>query len=280
VTPATSIASRHATVLAVTSGKGGVGKTNVVVNVAVALARLGYRIGVLDADFGLGNVDVLLGLTPTSHVGHLLSGEKPLRDVVVGGPRGVKVVPAGSGLRSLTALSATQRQRLQDAVADLRVGLDFLVIDTASGISDNVVETVRLAERIVVVTSLEPSSIVDAYALIKVITAAAPSIEIGLTVNGARDAVEAGVAFRQLHVAAMRFLGRAISFYGFILEDPALRDALLVQRAMVEHSPESPASRCYRSLASRLAGLGPVPAVVRPEMRPAETAAIEVPQCA
>src|SRR5690348_11957949 len=127
-----------ATVIAVTSGKGGIGKTNVVVNLAVALARLGHRVGVLDADFGLGNVDVLLGLTPSAHVGHVLAGEKTLNDVMLQGPLGVRIIPASSGLQSLTSLTSVQRGRLTEALDKLRTELDFLIIDTASGISDNV----------------------------------------------------------------------------------------------------------------------------------------------
>jgi flagellar biosynthesis protein FlhG len=255
----TTIASApRATVVAVTSGKGGVGKTNVAVNVAVSLARLGYRVGVLDADFGLGNIDVLLGLTPSAHVGHVVAGEKALADVVVQGPLGVRIIPASSGLQSLTALSATQRARLTDALDEARRDLDFLFIDTAAGISDNVLQMLTWAGRVVIVTSLEPSAIVDAYAVTKVLSTADATKEIGVVVNGVRTADEAGLAFRQIQTAARRFLGRHVAYYGYVCNDPAMRDALLEQRALVECFPESPASRCYRVVASRLAGLGPV----------------------
>lgn len=245
-------------VLAVTSGKGGVGKTHVVVNLAVALARLGYRAGIIDADFGLGNVDVLLGLTPECHIGHLVSGEKALADVVIPGPFGVQIIPASSGLRSLTALTASQRARLNDALAQIQAGLDFLLIDTAPGISDNVIEVLLLAERVILVTSLEPAAVVDAYATAKVLSGSAPEKEIGVVVNAVRDAREAELAFRQLDLAATRFLGRSLRYYGFIADDPAVRDAVLAQRAIVDHRPKSQASRCFRILASRIAGFGPV----------------------
>ncbi len=151
-----------ATVLAITSGKGGVGKTNVGVNLAVALQARGFRTGILDADFGLGNVDVLLGLTPDAHVGHLVAGEKTLQDVFVDGPQGVRIIPASSGIQSLTALNAVQRDRLFKAVDRACEELDFLLIDTASGISDNVMHMLGIAQRVVLVTSLEPSAVVDA----------------------------------------------------------------------------------------------------------------------
>jgi flagellar biosynthesis protein FlhG len=252
-----------ATILAVTSGKGGVGKTSITVNVALSLARLGYRVGVVDADFGLGNVDVMLGLTPQSHIGHLLLGDRSLSDIVMTGPLGIQVIPASSGLQSLTTMTSSQRTRLHEALDRFRAGLDFLLIDTAAGISDNVIETLRLAERVALVTSLEPSAVVDAYATAKVLTQTSPSTEIGVVVNAVRDGDEAALTFRQLDIAATRFLGRSLRYYGFITEDRAVRDSVLLQRAVVDHQPQAAASRCFRILASRLAGLGRGPGGLR-----------------
>jgi flagellar biosynthesis protein FlhG len=249
---------KSASVIAIASGKGGVGKTNVAVNLSVALARLGHRVGLFDADFGLGNVDVLLGLTPEYHLGHLLAGEASLEQLLLSGPAGVQIVPASSGLRSLTALSAAQRAILGSAFDRLCASLDFLLIDTASGISDNVVDAMLLAGRVVIVTSVEPAAIVDAYATVKVLTAAAPAMEIGIVVNNVRSGEDASLAYRQLDVAANRFLARSLKYYGFIAEDRAVRDAVLIQRSIVDHLPQAEASRCFRILAARIAGLGPV----------------------
>jgi len=269
----------RATVLAVTSGKGGVGKTNVTINVAIAMARLGLRVGVLDADFGLGNIDVLLGIAPGAHVGHLVAGEKKLQDVVVRGPHGITIIPASSGLQSMTSLTGLQRERLLAALDLACRELDFLLIDTAAGISDNVMEMLKLAERVVLVTSLEPSAIVDAYALTKVLTGADAAKEIGVVVNGAKTAEEAGLAYRQIETATRRFLKRSVAYYGHIADDPAVRESVLVQRAIVDHLPQSPASRCYRIVASRLAGLGPAHGGLRLAARGVASAE-GVPQCA
>ena len=269
-----------ATVLAVTSGKGGVGKTNVTVNVGLSLARLGYRVGILDADFGLGNVDVMLGLTPHCHIGHVLIGEKPLAEIVMTGPLGIQVIPASSGLQSMTTMTASQRMKLRDVLDEFRSQLDFLLIDTAAGISDNVVETLCLAERVALVTSLEPSAVVDAYATAKVLTQTSPATEIGVVVNAVRDGDEAGLAFKQLDVAASRFLGRSLRYYGFVAEDRAVRDSVLVQRAVVDHLPQAVASRCFRILASRLAGLGRGPGGLRLAVGAAVPSGSEVSQCA
>jgi len=256
--------SSRGTILTITSGKGGVGKTSVVINLALSLARLGHRVGILDADFGLGNVDVLLGMTPQHHLGDYLIGEKTLDEITIPGPLGVRIIPAGSGVRSLTALGRDQWTQLSSVIRTISRDLDYLLLDTAAGISDNVVEPLLMAERILVVTSFEPAAVVDAYALIKIATRAEPAKEIGLVVNGARDADEAAAVFRQLDVAASRFLQRSLRYYGYIVADTSVREAALGQRAVVEQAPHAPASRCFRILASRLAGLTPLGGARKP----------------
>jgi flagellar biosynthesis protein FlhG len=163
--------------------------------------------------------------------------------------------------------------------------LDFLLIDTAAGVSDNVVELLLSAQRVLVVTSSEPSAMVDAYAMIKVLTANDQAKEIALLVNGTRDGDEAEMVFRQLEVATSRFLQRELRYFGFVPFDPAVREAVLVQRPIVDHRPQSPASRCFRMLAWKIAGLAPiggpglrlVPSAAQPR---AEGARAEVERCA
>lgn len=271
----------EALVLAVTSGKGGVGKTNLSINLAVSLTRLGHRVAIVDADYGLGNVDVMLGLTPEVHVAHILSGEKRLSEVLVDGPCGVKVLPAGSGLPQMTALSAEQRERLAGAIRQARASFDYVIIDTAAGISDNVVETLKLSEQVLLVTSLDPAALVDAYALAKVLWKASSAARIGLVVNGARDGVQGRLAFRQIDLAAECFLRRRFTYLGFIPDDPSVRDATTMQRPVVEHTPQAPASRGFRLLATRVASLHTGPGGLR-LVAPAGGDEIpgEVPRCA
>jgi flagellar biosynthesis protein FlhG len=273
-------ADRQGIVLAVTSGKGGVGKTNLSINLAVGLTQLGHRVAVVDADYGLGNVDVMLGLTPEVHVAHLLSGEKALADVLVEGPAGVFVLPAGSGVQPLTALDAEQRGRLTAAIQQARALFDYVIVDTAAGISDNVVEMLKLSEQVLLVTSLDPAALVDAYAVAKVLWKAADSARIGLIVNGVRDGVEGRLAFRQIDLAAERFLGHRLVYLGFIPDDPSVREATTLQRPVVEHLPQAAASRNFRLLATRISSMGAGPGGLRLVPTAGTGVPGEVPQCA
>ena len=274
----------RATRIAVTSGKGGVGKTSLTINLAVAMARLGHRVGILDADFALGNVDVLLGLTPERHLGAVLDGVTSVAEVALDGPSGVRIIPAGSGVRTLTALDERQWSRLVGAVDETGRDLDFLLFDTATGIGDNVLDIVGLSDYVLVVTSYEPASVVDAYAVIKLVIAADVTKPIGVVVNSARDAEEGGLVFRQISLAADRFLGRSLRYDGHVLDDRSIKDSALAQMPLVGSELQGPAAACIRRLAARLAATrpsgagpwapGPVP------VQPAATPGVEAPRCA
>lgn len=268
-----------ATVIAVTSGKGGVGKTNVAINVGVALARLGYRTGVIDADFSLGNVDVLLGLSGEHHLGHVMTGQRSLREVALTGPQGLQIFPASSGVQSLATLSAGQHGTLTEAVRDVRGTFDFLLVDTAPGISEGVLQAVGIADQVLLVASMEPAGLVDAYATIKVLNSRLPGVSIGVVINGVADAGEAQLAFRQLDTAADRFLKRSLRYLGFVNRDPLVQESVLAQRPIVDHNPQAPASRCFRILASRIAGLAPGHGRGT-HIGARRASAVEMPQCA
>jgi len=272
--------------IAVTSGKGGVGKTSVAINLAVALARLHRRVALVDADFTLGNVDIRLGLTPATHMGHVLDGACPIEDITVEGPFGIEIMPSGSGIRDLDVLNETQWTRLSAALAAAARGRDFLIVDTATGVGDSVIELIGLTDYALVVTTHEPAALVDAYAVIKLLTVAHRVRQIGVLVNAARDERQADVVFRQLSRAAERFLGRTLRNDGFIVDDPHVRAAALGHVPLADGALGGPASRCFRRLASRLAtwrpivpGPGPASPAV-PGLHTGATAMSEAARCA
>lgn len=276
-------APRGATRIAVTSGKGGVGKTSLTINLAVALARLGHRVGILDADFGLGNIDVMLGLTPEEHLGAVLDGSRRVSDVTLEGPSGVRIIPAGSGVRALTSIDDDRWMRLVGAVDEAGRDLDFLLMDTATGIADAVLDVIGLADYVLVVTSYDPAAVVDAYAVIKLVSAANATQPIGVVVNSARSAEEGGLVFRQISLAADKFLGRSLRYDGHVLEDRRVKESVFAQAPFVGAGATGPATGCIRRLASRLTaarstGAGPWPE--RPSPSGGATGSMEAPRCA
>ncbi|HSX78619.1 MAG TPA: MinD/ParA family protein [Candidatus Saccharimonadia bacterium] len=239
-------------VLSFTSGKGGVGKTHIVVNLAYALQSLGARVMLLDADLGLANVDVLLGLAPRFTIQDVLEGHKTLEDVLVTGPAGMLILPAGSGVPELADLNEAQRLQLLTALETLEQEIDFLLIDTGAGISANVMYFNMAAQDIVVVVTPEPTSITDAYALMKVLCTKYDEKHFKVIMNNVADANEAKEAFRRLHLVAERFLNISIDYLGFILHDKSFSQAVRQQRALLEIYPSSVAAPGFRILAQQL----------------------------
>ncbi len=240
-------------ILAVTSGKGGVGKTNVVANLGACLSELGKKVVVLDADFGLANIDVLLGLAPRFHLGHVLFGNKTLTEIMVQGPKGMRIIPASSGLQRLSELSLAQRDLLVDSFTSLDADTDYLIIDTAAGISRNVIHFLLSAQDVIVVSAPEPTAIVDAYAVVKIILTEDPEKRVHALINSVQCASEAFDVFRQINSVVKRFLNREISFMGHIEKDPHLSQAVRSQVLVTHRYPNSPASRCFRELAQMIA---------------------------
>ncbi len=236
-------------VVAVTSGKGGVGKTNVSVNLACALADRGRRVLLLDADLGLANVDVLLDLQPRYHLGHVLAGEVDLESVILTGPRGVKVVPAASGVRRLAALSAAEYAGIIQAFSGLSLPVDTLIVDTPAGISDNVAHFCLAAQEVLVVVCDEPTSITDAYALIKVLSRDHGLQRFRVLVNQAASVADGREVYRRLNAACGHYLDIALHLAGVVPHDDSLRRAVQRQRAVVDAYPRSPAASAFRRLA-------------------------------
>jgi flagellar biosynthesis protein FlhG len=239
--------------LAITSGKGGVGKTTVVANLALALARGGLRVTVLDADLGLANLDVLLGLTPKKTIEHFFREEIPMEEIVLEGPLGIRLVPAGSGLPELTDLSQAELLRFVDGLRSLRRECDVLLIDTSAGIGDQVSRMLFLADRTILVTWPEPTALVDAYAALKVALRHRADARIGLVVNGTKGAEEARRIHERLETASRKFLGRSIELEGHVVLDDAVVQSSRRQQPVVLTSPMAPSSQCFDQLASRIA---------------------------
>ncbi len=241
-------------VLAVTSGKGGVGKTNVSVNLACALADLGQHVLLLDADLGLANVDVLLDLHPRYHLGHVLAGEVELDAIVLEGPRGVRVVPAASGVRRLAHLSTAEYAGIIQAFSSLRWPVDTLVVDTPAGISDNVAHFCRAAQEVLVVVCDEPTSITDAYALVKVLSRDHGIRRFRILVNQAASVADGREVYRKLDAVCARFLDDAtLELAGIVPHDDYLRRAVQRQRAVVDAYPRSAAAGAFRRIAREVA---------------------------
>ena len=240
-------------VIAVTSGKGGVGKTNVVANLAYSLCRLKRRVVILDADMGLANLDVLLGLIPKYTIQHIFTGERSLEEIMVEGPGGVRILPASSGIQELTELTSQQRMTLLSQFESLSEQTDVLLIDTPAGISSNVMFFNTLANEIVVVASPEPTSITDAYAMIKVLSTRYGEKYFHLLVNFARSESEGLEVYRQLSTVTERFLNLSIRYLGFIPVDTHMQKAVKRQRAVAELFPNCTASRGFLGLAEKIA---------------------------
>ena len=238
-------------VIAITSGKGGVGKTNVSVNLAVALSDAGKRVMLLDADLGLANVDVLLGLKPDSNLSHVIDGKRTLEEVIVKGPSDILVVPAASGVKRLAELSVMENAGLIRAFSELNHDVDTLIIDTAAGINESVTSFSRAAQEVVVVVCDEPASITDAYALIKVLNTEYAIQHFRVLANQAHSAQEGRELFNKISRVTDRYLDVTLEFMGVIPYDDYLRKAVRKQRAVVQAFPRSRSAMAFKNLAQK-----------------------------
>ena len=246
------VAPRPVRVVAVTGGKGGVGKTNVSVNLAVALAELERRVMLLDADLGLANVDVVLGLHPPFDLSHVVRGERELQEIVMQGPGGIRVIPGASGLRQMAALSETEHAGLIQAFSDLGADLDTLVVDTAAGISDTVISFARAAHEILVVVCDEPASLTDAYAIIKLLNRDHGQTRFRVLANMVQSNQEGHELYNKLCRVTDRYLDVMLGYMGSIPHDDLLRKAVRGQRAVVQAYPRSRVAQAFRSLARKI----------------------------
>lgn len=239
-------------VISVTSGKGGVGKTNLVSNLALSLSRLGQSVLILDADMGLANIDIMLGLQPKYTIRDVLNGSRRLDEILLNGPEGVCVIPSASGIESVSLLSASERQLLVSAVEELSVNFDYLLIDTSAGISSDVMYFNSVSNEIIVVITAEPTSLTDAYAVIKVLTSKYKERRFNIVANDVVDDVEGRRAFGRLQKATDRYLQTQLRYLGSIPTDSHVSDSICAQRALIELFPSSPAGMALSSLARKI----------------------------
>lgn len=237
-------------VICVTSGKGGVGKTNIVTNLGYALAKAGKKVLILDADLNLANVDILLGLTPRYNLHHVFMGEKTLQEVLVQGPEGLLILPASSGIMELADLTEQQRLYFLAEMSALAQKIDIMLIDTAAGINNNVIYfNLAARERIIILTP-EPTSLTDAYALVKVLSSRHDVKKFRILVNLARSEKEALAVFRKLSIVADRFLDSlSLDYLGYIPYDSKLPTAVREQRLVSDIFPDAPSSKMFSKLA-------------------------------
>ncbi|MEJ1961936.1 MAG: MinD/ParA family protein [Gammaproteobacteria bacterium] len=251
--------SQPVRVIAVTGGKGGVGKTSVSVNLATGLANAGRRVVLLDGDLGLANVDVLLGLSPRYTLAHVLSGERTLDEIMVTAKQGFKIVPAASGAADLAGMGGAGHLGLVQAFSSIATRLDVLIIDTAAGIAPGVLQFSQAAQHVLVVVTDEPASITDAYALMKVLSRNHGVKRFRVVANMSRAAGEGETLFNKLERVTSRFLDVILEYAGDIPDDEHMRRAIKLQRPVLDAHPASPAARAFKKLAAS-ADTWPVPA--------------------
>ena len=239
-------------VITVASGKGGVGKTNVSVNLAISLSKLGGRVLLMDADMSLANVDIMLGLQTKYNLSHVLDGEKTLREVIVDGPGGIKIIPAASGVKRMAQLSARENAGIINAFSELSDELDVLIVDTAAGIADSVVSYCRAAQEVIVVVCDEPASITDAYALIKVLSRDYQVSRFRLVANMSRSPAHSQRLYEKFSRVCEQFLRVHIDYFGTVPFDQALRDAVQKQIPVTLSQPASPSAQAFRDMAKKL----------------------------
>ena len=237
----------NARVIAVTSGKGGVGKTNIVANLGYAFSRLGQKVLILDADLGLGNLDVLLGIAPKYNLSHVITGEKSIE-----GPGHMLILPASSGIQELTQLTQSQKIQILKELDKMIDSVDIFLIDTAAGISSNVMDFNVTAHEIIVVVSPEPTSITDAYALMKVLSLKYAEKCCKVIVNQAGTSQQGREVFRQLNLVAERFLDMTIDYLGSVLFDANITKGVKNQKLVSDLYPDARASKCFSDLARKI----------------------------
>ena len=252
VTPAQAEAWAHVRVVAITSGKGGVGKTNLAVNLAIALQKRGYRVLVIDADLGMANVDILLGAASRKHLLDLLRPEVTLDDVIVRTPHDIQYISGGSGIEKALEYDHAEKLLLQQKLADCATRADLILVDTGAGLGRNVMDFILAADEVLLVTTPEPTSLTDAYAVMKAYSIYAAQKNLRLIINRVYEAKESREVAQKLQRAAEKFLHMPVDCLGYVFEDTAVTKAVRKQTPLLKAEPTAAAARCIDALAQSL----------------------------
>ena len=252
VTPAQAEAWAHVRVVAITSGKGGVGKTNLAVNLAIALQKRGHRVLVIDADLGMANVDILLGAASRKHLLDLLRPEVTLDDVIVRTPHDIQYISGGSGIEKALEYDHAEKLLLRQKLADCAARADLILVDTGAGLGRNVMDFILAADEVLLVTTPEPTSLTDAYAVMKAYSIYAAQKNLRLIINRVYEAKESREVAQKLQRAAEKFLHMPVDCLGYVFEDTAVTKAVRRQMPLLRAEPGAAAARCIDALAESL----------------------------
>jgi len=241
--------------IAITSGKGGVGKTNICLNLGIALANMGKKVLVLDADLNLGNLDVLLGLNPQYTLRNVISGEKTMDQILINGPGGIKLLPAGSGALELFDIPPEMRKKIAQNFQRFDFQYDFLLIDTPAGLGHHVFDFLDIADSILVITTPEPTAIIDAYAMIKILHSRNQMRNIELVINFVRSEDEAEQVVTKLNIVIDKFLHSKIQKWNYVLSDNNVSKAVLNQEPFFTADQGGKASACIQKIAIQVSSV-------------------------
>lgn len=239
-------------VIAITSGKGGVGKSSIAVNLGISLAKTGARVCILDADTGLANINILLGLTPKAGLEHVLFGAKAIEEIMLDGPFGLKIIPGANGISECVTLHPRQQLRLTRELGRIEGDFDYLLLDTAAGIADNTLDFVGSAHQSIVVITPEPTSLTDAFSLIKVMQRRRPGMPYQVVVNMCSNVAQAREVYHRFSTAVEKYINVRTHNLGYLLRDESLRVAVTLQSPVALFPESDPSSRSFIRLADAL----------------------------
>jgi len=240
---------------AITSGKGGVGKTSCAVNLSITLSRAGFKVLLIDADMGLANVDLLTGVSAPHTIEEVIRGEASIFDALAEGPEGLTLLTAGSGLEDISTIAPDKAGKFEKELLKLENAFDFVFIDTGAGISANVIDFVFMADEVIVIMTPEPTAFADAYAMVKIVTLKEPSLKVSVIINQSSGEHASRIIFDKFREIVEKFLGRNVVYHGCIAQDKTVAESVMRQIPLALFASKSPAMQSIRKIARNMLGL-------------------------